>query len=213
LDWLLRASSDPFWVFTVFFGMLFLFHYLFVFKNPLNIKQWKLVEFIWVGLALVSVFGIIEQARFFNAKLEVEQSNTQAMHKIMALENWFTVYSEFACEDNANNADYRQLCIWTKVKKSDLRLILDNEEFPVDLSQNFLSGIDKLMIGLGKPDQAIVSAHHEGYLTARKQYLIAQENGKRSVFSMWLVALAPMLFAGAVAIKFTKVTGEYRLYP
>ena len=57
----------------------------------------------------------------------------------------------------------------------------------------------------------MVQAHHKGYLAARARHLMAQNEGRRSVFSIWLVALAPMIFAIAVAIKFTKVTGEYRL--
>ena len=211
MDRLLEASSDPFWVFTVFLAALAVCHYLLVFKYPLTTKQWKLVEFMWVGLALVSIFGIIEQARFFGAKLAVEQSNTEAMSRMMALENWFDVYGEFSCVENSDNVDFQQLCLWIKVKKSDLQLILDNEEFPVDISRNFLAGLDSVMTGLAATDRAIVRAHHEGYLAARVRFLLAQDDGQRSIFSVWLVALAPMIFAIAVAIKFTKVTGEYRL--
>ena len=211
LDWMLEASSDPVWVFVVFFGALVFCHYLLIFRYPLKLKQWKLVEYMWVGLALVSIFGIVEQARFFGAKLTIEQSRGDAMNKIMALESWFDVYREYACVDNADNAGFRQLCLWTKLKASDLRLIIDNEDFPVDLPANFLNGVDHSQTGLADADQAIVSKHHSGYLAARTQYLVAQKKENRSDFSVLLVALAPMIFAVAVAIKFTKVTGEYRL--
>lgn len=154
MDRLLEASSDPFWVFTIFLVALGLCHYFLIFKYPRTLKQWKLVEFMWVGLALVSIFGIIEQARFFGAKLAVEQSNSEAMSRIMALENWFDVYREFACDEQSGDQKFQQLCLWTKVKKSDLQLILDNEEFPVDLSQNFLSGLDGALTGLEAADRA-----------------------------------------------------------
>jgi len=213
LDWLLEASSSPFWVFAVFFGALVLCHYLWIFKYPLRLKQWKLVEYMWVGLALVSIFGIVEQARFFGAKLAIEQSRNEAMTKIMALENWFDIYRDYACKENRDQPEFQKLCVWTKVKESDLHLILENEDFPVDLPKNFLSGIEGVMTGLAAPDQAIVTDHHSGYLAARTQFLTALSKGTRTDFSIWLVALAPMIFAVAVAIKFTKVTGEYRLSP
>lgn len=213
MDQILEASSDPFWVFAIFAVVLVVCHYFLIFRYPLTLKQWKLVEFMWVGLALVSIFGIIEQARFFGAKVAVEQSNAEAMKKIMALENWFDVYRDFACEEEDGDGKLAQLCVWTKVKTSDLRLILENEDSPVDIPANFLSGMENVMGGLAAPDQAIVRAHHEGYLVARAKYLVALSDGERSIFSIWLVAFAPMIFAIAVAIKFTKVTGEYRLCP
>ena len=211
VDRLLEASSDPMWVLLVFGGVLALCHYFFIKKYPLTLKRWKLVEYMWVGLALVSIFGIIEEARFYRSNISIERSRGLAMDKITALENWVDVYQEYACGDNGDDAEYLALCRWMKVKGSDLQLILANEVFPVDLPENFLVGIDGELNGLGKPDRAIVQGLHGDYRKARDQYLMAVREGRRSHFSTLIVALAPLIFAIAIAIKFTKVTGEYLL--
>lgn len=211
MDRLLEASSDPFWVLFVFFGALALCHQLLIKTYPLTLKQWKLVEYMWVALALVSIFGIIEEARFYGAKITIEKSRGLAENKINALENWFDVYREYACGNNGDDMKHPELCRWTKVKNSDLHLILSNEDFPVDVPENFLVGLDTQFSGLGVPDRKVLTGIHQDYRVARQQYLVALRAGHRSSFSVLIIALAPMIFAIAVAIKFTKVTGEYLL--
>ncbi len=211
MDQLLEASSDPLWVSVVFIGALVLCHWLLIHKYPLTLKQWKLVEYMWVALALVSIFGIVQEARFYRSKITVEQSRTEALGKSMALENWLDVYSEYACDDNKGNPEYLPLCRWLKVKSSDLQLVLANEGFPADISANFLIGIEGNFVGLNEADKAVVTGLHTDYRTARQKYLTAVGASRRSSFSVLIVALAPMVFAVAVAIKFTKVSGEYLL--
>jgi len=162
-------------------------------------------------LALMSIFGIIEEARFYRSNISIEQSRNFATEKIGGLENWFDVYSRHACVENGEDPEYLPLCRWLKVKYSDLQLILDNEDFPVEVPSNFLTGLDNTFVGLGAPDRTILQGLHRDYLSSREQYLVALHDGERSGFSALIVALAPMIFGIAVAIKFTKVTGEYML--
>jgi len=211
LDIILQASSQPIWVFSIFLIVLVILHYVWVFKYQLSMKQWKLVEYIWVVLALMSVIGIVEDARFFRAQMTVEQSEAEAMKKIMALENWFDVYGEYACVDHSNDPDFSGLCGWVKAKNSDLQLILQNETFPVDIPKDFLSGIENPYTGFSDADRDVVGNLHSGYQDALKSYVTSVQEGQRSMLSALIVALAPLLFAVAIAIKFTKVTGEYRL--
>jgi hypothetical protein len=211
VEQLLAASSDPFWVIAMFFAALFCFHVALIKKFPLSLKQWKLVEYIWVALALVSIFSIIDEARFYRSDLHVEQSQANAMEKAAAFENWFEVYVDYACNDTEFNSGSEDLCRWVKVKASDLDLILENEEFPYDIPQNFLIGIDADFKGLGQADRAIAKGVLRDYVQAREQYLSAINDGRYSGISAFLVALAPMVFAIAIALKFTKVTGEYLL--
>ena len=207
----LDTSSDPLWVFVIFLVALALFHYLLIYRYPLSLRQWKLVEYIWVGLALVSIYGIVEEARMYRAAITIEQSKREAMDKVAALENWFNVYTEHACDDMAQTQKARPFCRWVSDKNSDLKLILANEDFPMDVPINFLVGIEQPFEGIAKADREIVGALHASYISARQQYLMSAEDTVRSGLSALLVALGPMLFAVAIAIKFAKVTGEYRL--
>ena len=211
LDYLLAASSDPVWVIGTFVVSMVVLHYFMIRKYPLSLKQWKLVEYIWVALALISVFSIIDDARFYKSDISIEQSEKDAMKHMNAFNNWFEVYEEYACVDNAADASFQGLCTWVQGKSSDLALILDNEEFPYDISGNFLSGLGKELSGIGEADRMIITTIHGDYLKARQLYLQAVDNAQYKGFSALMVALAPLIFAIAIALKFTKVTGEYLL--
>ncbi|MBL4788615.1 MAG: hypothetical protein JKY60_06060 [Kordiimonadaceae bacterium] len=211
MERLLEASSEPVWVFSIFLFAVSACHYVFIYKYPLNVKQWKLVEYVWVSLALISVFGLVEEARSYKAQNLMIQSRTFATEKIDAFENWLEVYEDYACLDNGEDPAFRTLCDWVRIKDSDLQLILQNEDFPADVSRNFLSGIEQPFKGLTKADKDIGNGLHMAYVNAREQFLVASDSVERSLLARLLVAFAPLVFALAIAIKLTKVTGEYRL--
>ncbi len=211
MDRLLELSADPIFIGLMFLISLALLHYLLVYKHPLNARQWKLAEYVWVALALVSVVGVFEEARLLRTDNEVDQFRTVTEDKSRALENWFDVYSIYACEENGENPEMTALCRWVRVKNSDLRLVLANEEFPADIPSNLLLGLDAINEGLGEADKQVIEGYLQGYLEARTSYIEAVEDTKYGTMSLLLISLAPLLFAIAVALKFAKVTGEYRL--
>lgn len=211
MDWLLEYSTDISVVLMTFFITLTILHIVFVWRFPLSGSQWKLAEYVWVALAMASIIGLLEEARFLKADTNVVAAEEQAEQKIDALENWFEVYTMHACEDGPDLENSEQLCRWTKVKSSELRLVLANEEFPADVPRNLLSGLDRVRGAIGEIDKTMVRAHLTNYHDARDAYLLAQRNAQRSSYSSAFTSLAPLLFALAVALKFTKVTGEYRL--
>ena len=211
MDLLLEISSEPVWVVATFIFALVFFHYLWLIHYPLTLRQWKLVEYIWVALTLVSVIGIIGEARFYKTDITVEQSREKATVHMEAFQNWFDVYTEYACVDNAAEDLYTPLCGWVSQKTADLDLIVQNEDFPYDIPVNFLAGLNDGLGGIGQVDRDIIISIHMKYLEARMQYIGAMTEGQFDNIYAFLVSLAPMLFAIAVAIKFAKVTGEYRL--
>ena len=211
MERLLELSTNPIFVGSAFFIALALLHYFFVFKYPLNGRQWKLAEYVWVGLALVSVVGVFEEARLLRSDNALEQYRDVTESKSRAVENWFDVYSIYACEENGETPEMTDLCRWVKVKNSDLRLVLANEEFPADIPQNLLLGLDEINDGIGEADKRIISDYLKGYVDARRAYLEAVEGSRYSTLSALLISLAPLMFVLAIALKFAKVTGEYRL--
>ncbi|MBO6505649.1 MAG: hypothetical protein JJ850_07955 [Kordiimonadaceae bacterium] len=211
MDRLLELSTDPIFIGLMFLISLALLHYFLVYKNPLNARQWKLAEYVWVALALVSVVGVFEEARLLRTDNQLDQYREATEDKSRALENWFDVYSIYACEENGENPGMTQLCRWVKIKHSDLRLVLANEEFPADIPRNLLLGLDEIRDGLGDADKRVIEGYLQGYLDARATYIDAVEGTKYGTMSLLLISLAPLLFAVAVALKFAKVTGEYRL--
>ena len=211
MEQLLQLATNPYFVGFVFFAALGILHFILVFKFPLTPRQWKFAEYVWVTLALVSVFGVFEEARILRAMQTVEQSEKIAENKVAAVENWFDVYSLYACEEEGMSVKAPDLCAWVNLKKSELALVLANEEFPVDIPSNLLLGLDAITTGIGNPDREIISGHLNGYYAARTSYLAAVEGSTYTSFSSFLISLAPLMFALAVALKFAKVSGEYRL--
>lgn len=211
MDQLLELSTNPVFIGAVFFISLAALHVLLVFLYPLTARQWKLAEYVWVGLALVSVVGVFEEARLLRSGQAVEKFRTVAEDKISAIENWFDVYSIYACEENGNSSAATQLCRWVRVKNSELKLVLANEEFPADVPANLLLGIDAIDEGIGDADKRIIEGHLAAYLESRFEFIAAVRGTRNSTLSALLISLAPLLFALAIALKFAKVTGEYRL--
>lgn len=211
MDQLLELSTNPLVIGGVFFISLAILHILLVFKYPLSAGQWKLAEYVWVALALVSVVGVFEEGRLLRSGQAVENSRKIAEDKILALENWFDVYRIYACEENGASSQATKLCRWMKVKNSELLLVLANEEFPADIPANLLLGKEEIGAGVGEEDWRIIEGHLKGYLDARQAYLAAEAAARYSTFSTLMISLAPIMFALAIALKFAKVTGEYRL--
>jgi hypothetical protein len=50
-------STDLRWVFAVFAGSLVVFHLVFVWPRNLTKRRWKIIDYIWVGTALLGVIG------------------------------------------------------------------------------------------------------------------------------------------------------------
>lgn len=207
---LLDLSTNLYLIGSIFFVALVILHYFLVFKKPLTLKQWKLAEYVWVILAMVSIIGVLEEAKFLRANQNVEQSRARAEEKLQAIENWFDVYTIYACDEPGAAEKFPALCRWMKVKSSDLTLILANESFPPDIPFNMLSGIDQVTDGIQDADRTIIKGYLDEYLSARRSYMRGLSSARRSSLSALIVSLAPIFFALAVALKFTKVTGEYR---
>lgn len=211
MEQLLQLATNPYVVGSVFFVTLGILHYFLVFKFPLTSRQWKLAEYVWVLLALVSVVGVFEEARILRSLQAVERSEEVAEKQLLAIENWFEVYSLYACDETEGSVKAPSLCKWVKVKNSEIELVIANEVFPADIPSNLLQGLDSIKVGIGDADREIIAGHLRGYFEARDSYLKAVEGSGYSDFSSFLISLAPLFFGLAVALKFTKVSGEYRL--
>lgn len=211
MEQLLQLAANSYFVGFVFFAALGILHFFLVFKFPLTARQWKLAEYVWVLLALVSVIGVFEEARMLRSMQAVERSGKIAENKSSAVENWFDVYSLYACEEQGDSVKAPELCEWVKLKNSELQLVLANEEFPADIPSNLLLGVDAITIGIDNRDREIIAGHLNAYYAARKSYLAAVSGSNHTSFSSFLISLAPLMFALAVALKFAKVSGEYRL--
>ncbi len=51
------------WIFAVFVGALLVFHLMFVWPKNLTKRCWKVIDYVWLGTALLGVIGSVGVAR------------------------------------------------------------------------------------------------------------------------------------------------------
>jgi hypothetical protein len=213
MDVLLDTASDPLWVGIIFVILLAILHLVFIVWKPLTAKQWKLAEYVWVGLAVLSTLGLVDEARRYKAELNAE-SHLEALERDQrSIENWFNVYRIFACEEQAAEQKFKPLCAWVSAQVSDLSLIVsDEDDVAPDIRLNLLDGLDASTIKLTLAEKQMIKDHIINYGRSKSAYIDSVEISRASKVQRLLITLAPIFFAMALALKMTKVTGEYRCY-
>jgi preprotein translocase subunit SecG len=213
MDVILDTASDPVWVGVIFIILLLVLHFLLVVWHPLTAKQWKLAEYVWVGLAVLSTLGLVDEARRYKAELNAETLLEALERDQRRIDNWFNVYKVFACEEQAEEQRYKKLCNWITLKSNDLELILgDTDNLAPDIRLNILDGIEVPGIELSPAEKQIVENHVLHYGRTKAAYVDSVNISSASRVQRLLITLAPIFFAMALALKMTKVTGEYRCY-
>jgi len=202
---ILDVSSDPLAVAVVFFVALGLFHLVFVYLRPLSLAQWRLMDYIWITLALGSVAGFVEEARYYRSDVASARLEANLVSAQKDIEHWFDVYARFSCEDGQAN----DTCDWFTQKEADLTFITGNEPFPADLPTSLIDGLESAAPTYSPAEFQRIKGFLSAYQDGRTQFLGALHDGERSAFFRLLTALAPLIFAVAVALRFTKTTGEY----
>ena len=213
MDVLLNTASDPFWVGVIFIVLLVALHLVFIVWHPLTAKQWKLAEYVWVGLAVLSTLGLVDEARRYKAELDADMHLEALERDQRAIENWFNVYRIFACDEANGEGKFQSLCIWLNDKSSDLALIVsDEDDVAPDIRLNLLDGIESPNINLSDAEKQIIEGHVLHYGRSKSAYVDSVSISRASKVQQLLITLAPIFFAMALALKMTKVTGEYRCY-
>lgn len=207
MEYILRASSSLGWMIgnTVIFTAIF--HWLWIYKYPLTLKQWKAVEYVWVLLAFLSALGLVDESRRFQAEARIMGDKIAAESALDRLGAWYQSYADYSCEQSDNPAGIQQYCSEFRQAMSDFALLKDTSgaipEIPVPLI--------KLPKGEFPNESKIHDERFEQYQQARRHYLDAKTSSERSMIQQSLIILAPLMFAIAIGLKLTKVTGEYLL--
>ena len=216
---ILDLASNTYWVIGIFIFFTLLLHLLFVFLWPLSLKTWKVADYLWLMLAFLSTLGLVGEAKQYRAEsnhFESQWATTQSLNEVRG---WFTNYQVYICDEvkilkekKLDNTDYHNLCDWLEGRINDLNLIqkASDKEFPV-LSSSLSDGLGQFSTIIPRIEQKILDARIEKYT---QKHLAHTENisaEQRSPLQMFIIILAPMMLAFALAIRVTKVTAEYRL--
>ncbi len=215
---ILDLTSNIYWVIGIFMFFTLFLHLIFVRWFPLSLRIWKMADYLWLILVFLSILGLVGEARQFRAQSTHQESEWLVTQGMIEVRNWYTNYHILICEEaeklkekNLENTKYPALCDFLEGSINDLNLLQRTEsEFP-ELTPSLSKGLAEYTAIIPRLEQNILKRRIAHYNEKRALHIVNITESKRSRLQMILLILAPVMFALALAIRFTKVTAEYRL--
>jgi hypothetical protein len=208
-----------------FIALTVALHAVFVYWRPLSKRWWKRLDYVWLTFAALGLVGAAAEVRRSTANSQLGLFQDQASRALRdvhgeaeflsrspgVLCRTFTrsEYSPPPAEFDRIQSEYTKACDWAK--KVEARL---PREISVPLAK-----IDTNSL----PQRPVISESEPIHLTDDLYRQIEFYNSsvqtvrglagrsKRENLEWTLILLGPFLLAIALAIRFTKVTGELRL--
>ncbi len=217
---ILEMASNTYWVIGIFIFFTLLLHFLFVFYFPLSLRAWKLADYLWLTLAFLSTLGLVGEAKQFRAQNSHYESEWQASQSLNDVRGWYINYQIYICSEAdalkskaLKETDYHKLCEWLEIRINELNLLQKGSvDFP-DLPPSLTEGLDHYSTIIPPLEQAILKHRIAKYTEKRIMNMENIKDSKKSTLQMIILIIAPMMLAFALAIRFTKVTAEFKLLP
>lgn len=204
-EFLNDITSSIFRISMLFLIFTAVFHFVLIYKYPLSLKNWKLVEYIWVLLAFISTLGIVDQSRRANAMAQLTQTEIQLERDKQQVIDWFDNYQQLTCIEDIDE----QQCVAFKRANYDLELMLTDNEVVPAIDQHLIKRINHLTALNNQGVIKHITARITQYTAAKLRYQTTQQRTMQSALQHLLNLLTPLLLAFALALKMTKVTAEH----
>lgn len=204
---ILEKSASLGWVIGIFISFLVIFHVLLVWLFPLTPRGWKRVEYIWVSMAFVSALGLVDEARRYRAETQFNQVALQTQQSLQRINNWVENYYEFSCLEKTKD---QQLCQLINGFKHSIAIVTDLDSNTPDIVVGMLKELQETESLLKTPEKQHIHQLVQAYEQQRGRYLAIDQERTPSTVKMWLIILAPVFFAAALALKMTTISGELR---
>lgn len=217
----LPIFTNPGWIFAVFVSALLVFHLMFVWPKNLRKRCWKVIDYIWLGTALLGVIGSVSVGRqavaqgLLTTALTVVESSASEVETALhfgasgAICRRF-VRSEFSppqAEFDRIQREFDAQCTWfTQAIER-----LNSSPFPnrKPVSPEDLGGPPPK----GGDDWAStrVLGTIQRYNAAITQLKRLSEDARQTDLELMLTVVGPFLLVIALAMRIAKVSGEIRL--
>lgn len=215
---ILSLASNIYWVIGIFIFFTLLLHLLFVVWFPLTIRIWKLADYLWLTLAFLSTLGLVGEAKQFRAESSHYESEWKAAESLSGVRNWYTHYQIFICseakaltEKSLKDTEYHKLCDWLEGRINELNLMQNGKITFSELSPAGAEDLQQYSTIIPRIEHKILARRIAQYNDKRILHLNNTKEQERTTLQLIMLIIAPVMLAFALAIRFTKVTGEYRL--
>jgi hypothetical protein len=139
---------NPFWQAIIFFLVCtVILHIFFVWIFPQELKTWKAVEYVWLGLTCFSILTAVADIRRYTANAALPTFREDAIRDFNRLHNWITDKSIRICgqkfiknEYSPRDFDemvkqYANACKWLTAVKNIIPTCAEDEFTKVDISE------------------------------------------------------------------------------
>lgn len=215
---ILSLASNIYWVIGIFIFFTLLLHLLFVLWFPLTMRIWKLADYLWLTLAFLSTLGLVGEAKQFRAESAHYESEWKAAESLSGVRNWYTHYQIFICDEaktltekNLKDTEYHKLCDWLEGRINELNLMQNGKTTFSELSPAGTEDLLHYATIIPRIEHKILTRRIAQYNDKRRLHLDNTKEQERTTLQLIMLIIAPVMLAFALAIRFTKVTGEYRL--
>jgi hypothetical protein len=213
------------WVVIGIFAVALIgFHAYWVWMRPLSKVGWKKVDYLWLGLAIISLIGYVTQSRGIVAGYLLRSATIQMDGAYRSLSSTAEMYDNDPAicrsfvrspysppeeEFQRSQHEFNVACDWfDKVAKA----ILHRDRAPNrKVSWTDLPATPTFTEPMLKNDLGYLQREVDHYNTVVTAHDEIEAQTHRSILEEVLVVLMPIFFAIALALRITKVTGEIKL--
>ena len=215
---ILTLTSNIYWILGIFIFFTLLLHLLFIWWVPLSMRTWKLADYLWLSLAFLSTLGLVGEARQYRAESAQTDSEWSVSQSLGDVRSWYAHYQVFICDEvkvldrkDLNDTEYHKLCTWLEDRINELNLMQNGQvtfrELPVSVTED----LSKYPALIPRIEQKILARQIRQYNDKRHLHLTNTKERQRTTLQLIILIVAPVMLALALAIRFTKVTAEYRM--
>ena len=216
--------ANKWYVFLIFSVALLVFHWALVFRWPLGKTAWKKVDYVWLSLALLGIFGLASETRQIFARSMKAWADTRLEASIARLQMRLDNYTEGSALCRKFNRtelspppgelekiqnEYDAMCEWHRTIKPIFPK--STTEIRDEINPKRLQPIPEVTDPILSVAQTALTSAVENFNSALRAQRYLQKKSQRDEIEFLIFILSPILLAIALALRLTKVTGEIRL--
>jgi hypothetical protein len=206
---------------------LLVFHLLLVKYFPQNKRFWKKIDYVWVSLGIIGIFGATFSLNkeYFSAITPWHQNSLKLVYneyvdRIESQRNYFLDengfdYKAFSDKEQAKKfiqaGEFYDRLLKMSIDYKNFILVEEDFRFVDSIAKKHNSGfVDVSDDGFLKSNHKLSTFMLERIIEESNEISLAKDGARRGDFNWMLLFISPYLFALAVAIRITKITAELK---
>lgn len=211
---MIHLLTDPLYAFCTLLILSYFMYLFFTYVFPLNKKQWKKMDYVWLSLSSIAIFGIVESNRIEIAEGELNRTQwlieSDSAQIIDHLKVNYVCNKYVKSEYSPDNFEELQImtdviCKWTKEVKPKVSVLIKNRKLIENLKIPHVK--DDILEDYTSQFSVYVNEYNKKVITIRELEI----KSKESEISKAIQLFSPLLLIIGLSIRFSKTAAEIRL--